>query len=69
MRTRSCRNCGAPRVRARGLCSGCYEYRRRTGEDRPPEVVAVAGRRRLEEQQLGAMVRRIARRIAEGASR
>lgn len=30
-----CRVCSWRRVFAKGLCTACYFYRRRTGEDRP----------------------------------
>lgn len=60
-RARACRNCGAPRVYAKGRCSACWKYwRRKKGQaERPPEAIALAARRRFEREQAGKLVRQI----------
>jgi hypothetical protein len=50
---RACRRCGMCRVCAwrlavaKGRCKTDHEYRRRTGRDRPEELVVAHGRRLL----------------------
>lgn len=47
-RRRNCRNCGCGPVRANGRCHPCDTYRKRTGRERPEELIVAHGRRIIE---------------------
>lgn len=40
-----CRVCGHPDIHAKDRCKTDYQYRRRTGTDRPEELIVRHGRR------------------------
>jgi len=45
----TCKVCGKPAKR-RGRCWTCYQFRRRTGRDRTPEMILAANVRRLDRE-------------------
>jgi predicted ATP-dependent serine protease len=54
-----CTNCGDPYPVALGLCSNCYQYKRRTGKDRPAKFAGARARRNyrvLQDEQERQMI-------------
>jgi hypothetical protein len=50
-----CEHCGMGRGNRKGLCSACVAYRRRTGDDRPADLI----RAQWERQQERKLVREL----------
>lgn len=46
----SCQICGDPKVTAKDRCHCCYEYKRRTGNDRDQRLVAKLTERDIERE-------------------
>jgi len=46
----SCRICGDPKVVAKSRCHCCYEYKRRTGDDRGHGLVSRLTERDIERE-------------------
>lgn len=63
---KDCHLCGAP-VYALDRCRTCYEYRRRTGKERPQSLIVRAGLRFEERPELLAAARIFYRETLENA--
>jgi hypothetical protein len=64
MPDRTCIVCSWRPATRLGRCATCYAYWRRTGEDRPQELLLAEGRAALEQEQAAAIWRSL-RRHAE----
>lgn len=64
-----CSNCGAAPPRANRLCVPCYQYRHRTGRDRPEEQIVAENIRRFEDEVERKRLRTLVLRAEEAEGR
>lgn len=67
--TKRCVVCGSSPVRAKGRCVACYFCLRRTGEDRPEELVVAKAVREFERAEKRRLAREATRVVARDEER